>query len=124
MNLLLNTCDNLTYIFRIMNSDLETMILTEPKGLVRWDMCGLIYAKQIITALVYLHEHGIIHNDIKTKNCLTRGEICKLTGFGKCKKIEAGDEDEGSYEVSESASPEQWLGKHVGPPSDIFRYSS
>eukprot|EP00003_Mantamonas_plastica_P006269 TRINITY_DN1509_c0_g1_i3.p1 TRINITY_DN1509_c0_g1~~TRINITY_DN1509_c0_g1_i3.p1 ORF type:complete len:552 (+),score=169.57 TRINITY_DN1509_c0_g1_i3:239-1657(+) len=45
------------------------------------------YAAEIILALKYLHEHGIVYRDLKPENILLRsnGHLC-LTDFGLCKE--------------------------------------
>eukprot|EP01103_Thecamoeba_quadrilineata_P013080 TRINITY_DN3524_c0_g1_i2.p1 TRINITY_DN3524_c0_g1~~TRINITY_DN3524_c0_g1_i2.p1 ORF type:complete len:314 (-),score=55.65 TRINITY_DN3524_c0_g1_i2:879-1820(-) len=58
-----------------------------PEHLVR------IYVSQVLEGLIYLHEQGVIHRDIKGANILTtkEGQV-KLADFGVAKKLnEEGD---------------------------------
>jgi fused-like protein len=47
------------------------------------------YGRQILAAMLYLHEHRVIHRDLKPQNILLQGEQIKLCDFGFAKKMSA-----------------------------------
>lgn len=50
-----------------------------------------VYISQVLEGLVYLHEQGVIHRDIKGANILTNKDGCvKLADFGVASKTTTG----------------------------------
>ena len=85
------------------------------------------YARQVVsqllTALSYAHERGIIHRDVKPSNILVTGDgTVKVADFGIARIV--ADEDSGEEgEIIGSArymSPEQLTGREATPKSDIY----
>jgi serine/threonine protein kinase len=78
--------------------------------------------RQIVSALDYCHEHGVIHRDVKPKNILVdmQGNL-KLIDFGMSNWIEEGKLRSTFCGTPAFASPEIILGiKYTGTPVDVW----
>lgn len=80
---------------------------------------------QIARAVHYLHEHDILHRDLKPQNILvTQDGIPKVADFGLAKLLSDGDEETRTGDVLGTPgymAPEQARGeKSLGPTVDVF----
>lgn len=99
----------------------------------------LVYAVQLVSAVAFLAENGIVHRDIKPDNILVNGSSCVLGDFGLARRITmkrkmpVGSND-GEQALKKSAglgmplryrTPDQVdyaLGKRdIGTASDVFQ---
>ena len=100
---------------------------------------ALAIARQIIEALEYAHDRGVVHRDLKPSNIKINSDgVVKVLDFGLAKLMEQGQGDEfATTATAESLtekgtiigtvaymSPEQAEGKKVDPRSDIFSFGS
>lgn len=80
---------------------------------------------QIARAVHYLHEHEILHRDLKPQNILVTSDgIPKVADFGLAKLLSDGDEETKTGDVLGTPgymAPEQARGdKSLGPTVDVF----
>lgn len=92
------------------------------------------YAAQILDALSFIHERGVIHRDLKPENVLLDDDMrVKLTDFGSAKIVNnnAAYDEEGAAEgqrkrsfvgTAEYVSPEVLRNEHAGTPSDLWAF--
>jgi serine/threonine-protein kinase len=76
---------------------------------------------QVAEALDAAHAAGIVHRDVKPHNVLVEGDRAYLSDFGLAKAI--GESTASAASVVGTVaymSPEQWQGRSIGPPADIY----
>jgi serine/threonine-protein kinase len=97
--------------------------LLEARGRLPWKFAVKV-AIQIAEALAAAHERGLLHRDVKPGNVLLyRDGRARLTDFGIVKDIRSlkGFLVTGrAVGTAAYASPEQCLGKRLGPATDIY----
>eukprot|EP00898_Chlorokybus_atmophyticus_P008952 jgi/Chlat1/9058/Chrsp94S08315 len=95
------------------NGSLANMIKPSKFGALSESLVAL-YTAQILEGLVYLHEQGVIHRDIKGANILTTKEgLVKLADFGVATKLtEAEQKAQQSKGTSVVGSP-YWMAPEV-----------
>ncbi|XP_009124750.1 MAP3K epsilon protein kinase 1 isoform X2 [Brassica rapa] len=68
-----------------------------------------VYIAQVLEGLVYLHEQGVIHRDIKGANILTTKEgLVKLADFGVATKL-----NESEFDTSSVVGSPYWMAPEV-----------
>ncbi|MBN1197350.1 MAG: protein kinase [Candidatus Aminicenantes bacterium] len=97
--------------------------LQNRSGPVSWDDFAKIFLS-ILEGVKVLHRHGIVHRDIKPSNIFLVGDNIKILDFGMAKEV---NDPEQTSELGETVgspmymSPEQILGRAIGPASDIYQ---
>src|SRR5271154_6716789 len=103
---------------------------------------AIAYAKQMVEAIEYAHDRGVIHRDLKPANIKVTAEgIVKILDFGLAKALDeratAGEDPMNSPTLSMGAtaagvilgtaaymSPEQAVGKSADRRADIFSFGA
>jgi serine/threonine protein kinase/beta-lactam-binding protein with PASTA domain len=80
------------------------------------------FATQILAALRFSHNHGVVHRDIKPQNVVVSPDgRLKVTDFGIARAGASQMTEVGSIVgTAQYLSPEQARGEVVGPPSDLY----
>ena len=88
---------------------------------------GLIFAKQMCSAIHAAHEQGIIHRDLKPQNIsITQQGVLKIMDFGLAVSIRTLDDDQKEKLQSVAAgtpkfmAPEQFYGRELDTRTDIY----
>jgi beta-lactam-binding protein with PASTA domain/predicted Ser/Thr protein kinase len=84
--------------------------------------CAIGFATQILAALRFAHNHGVVHRDIKPHNVVVSPDgRLKVTDFGIARAGASQMTEVGSIVgTAQYLSPEQARGEVVGPPSDLY----
>jgi serine/threonine protein kinase len=109
---------------------LQTLIDAERRGMVldRWDDTQkLICLYGIATGMMILHQHRIMHRNLKPSNVLLTNDLePKVSDFSRSKFLEfdedSGLEEEFGYGISPYIAPELLLDEDCGLSVDVYAY--
>ena len=91
-------------------------VLIDNKALYKWRT----YAQQLVSALVYLHQHDILHLDIKPANILvTPDQQCKLIDFG-CSQKASNPSQSACHGTLAYRAPELFRGRLPTTKADVY----
>jgi serine/threonine-protein kinase len=96
-------------------------ILTKEKQLPIHQILDIV--KQVAQGLIYAHEHGVVHRDIKPTNIMVKSDSqVKITDFGIARMTSSAVQTQTGMVLGtpKYMSPEQVLGKPIDQRSDIF----
>lgn len=95
--------------------------------------CTRHFGAQILDAIKYMHDNGVIHRDIKPENILLDDKMrIQITDFGTARLLEKKTDKSEDYPVdvraksfvgtAEYVSPELLESKYCGKPGDIWAF--
>lgn len=96
---------------------LQNLLQRRGSGLEPYEATSLLM--QVLEAVAYLHEKGIVHRDIKPANVLMRDGKAKLSDFGTAAKMSRGSV-KGTVGTFRYMAPEVLLGLPQGTACDIW----
>jgi len=77
-------------------------------------------AAQVLAALAYAHEKGVLHRDIKPANVMLTGESARVMDFGIALRIDDRDAQRTLTGTPAYLAPEYISGQGFGPAADVF----
>lgn len=113
--------DRLQYIVMELVDGITLKEFIELQKILSWKD-SVLFASQILSALVHAHENGIVHRDIKPQNILlTSSGTIKVTDFGIAQFMRQNPADNGRTIGSvHYMSPEQARGDKVDARADLY----
>ncbi|KAK6455472.1 uncharacterized protein RJT20DRAFT_128717 [Scheffersomyces xylosifermentans] len=95
--------------------------------------CTRHFGAQILDAIKYMHDNGVIHRDIKPENILLDDKLrIQITDFGTARLLEKKNDESEDYPLdvraksfvgtAEYVSPELLESKYCGKPGDIWAF--
>ena len=95
--------------------------------------CVRHFGAQILSAIKYMHDNGVIHRDIKPENILLDDKLrIQITDFGTARLLEKKNDESEEYPLdvraksfvgtAEYVSPELLESKYCGKPGDIWAF--
>lgn len=95
--------------------------------------CTRHFGAQILDAIKYMHDNGVIHRDIKPENILLDDKLrIQITDFGTARLLEKKNDESEDYPLdvraksfvgtAEYVSPELLENKYCGKPGDIWAF--
>lgn len=80
------------------------------------EQCTKYYSAQIVDALSFMHERGVIHRDLKPENILLDKDMkIKLTDFGTAKLLESKGEGDKEFDLLTRSSSFVGTAEYVSP---------
>jgi eukaryotic-like serine/threonine-protein kinase len=110
------------------NEPYLVMELVDGLPLDRWlagdDMigwaCAAAIGSDIADALHAVHEHGLVHRDVKPANAIITARGPKLVDFGICASVGQSDDEDDIVGTAAYVAPERIAGVPAGPPADVY----
>ncbi|KAK6463986.1 hypothetical protein DFJ63DRAFT_284266 [Scheffersomyces coipomensis] len=110
----------------------ELLSLIKRYGTLSED-CTRHFGAQILDAIKYMHDNGVIHRDIKPENILLDDKLrIQITDFGTARLLEKKNDESEEYPVdvraksfvgtAEYVSPELLENKYCGKPGDVWAF--